>query len=117
MIFLAYSTWAQRQADEDRHQILVTVDQQNRQVACLAASSQTYEQAVAELLVAQHNYPDADVDFIAGRLAQIRDQLAQSRQGCLPGPDPTPPAGTLPPPTRTTTTRTTVTFLTTSTFR
>lgn len=110
MIFMTQTAWAQRQTGEDRHEILVTLDQQNRQITCLAGTSQAYEQALAELLVAQRD-PDSDAEFIVGRLDQIRIQLAQNRQVCL-GTDLAPPTATVTAP-RPTTTRTTVGAFTT----
>lgn len=113
MIFMIQAAWAQHQATEDRHQILTTLDQQSRQIACLADTTQAYEAAVADLLLTERTYPDRTADFVAGRLDQLRGQLADARQACLT----VSPPGLARATSSTRTTRVPTTNATTSTFR
>jgi hypothetical protein len=79
--FVLWTSWEQTLTNDRHHEIIVMLEQQNRDLLCFADATHNYEIAAAQALLAQSNGPDSTP--LPQQLDELRRQLVASKARCL----------------------------------
>lgn len=102
-LFVLWTSWQQNIAQNERDEIVRKLEQQNRDLLCLAVNTQTFEVAVGQYLLTQPNASDPEVqqqltqiqaDLRRAQEAQRSTGLPRGGSNVCYGPPADPPTGT-----------------------
>lgn len=82
-IFVNYTAWQQRRAEEQRNELIAIIEKQNEAIICYVDATQTFQLTLADVVIAETTSPKADGDIAVARLEQARVEVVQAKTRCL----------------------------------
>lgn len=81
-IFVAYTSWQQKQSGDLHHELVARIEQQDRDLRCYADHTRAFELAATEMLISQQKANDPVGGALRRQLDGVRDHLIRSDYLC-----------------------------------